>query len=407
MNRISSTAIFGTAEEKLFKARTQLALNHPFFMRIAFSLDYIEVTDEYAKKYFSGSNWCNTCAVDGVRLYWYRPFIDKLDVSEVAAVLCHEILHVAWLHMTRRGHRHPVLWNIAGDHIINNMLKEAKFKLPLPHVCDPKYANWSIYAVYEDLLKDIPKVTISLPGEDDEGKDDGLWGAVIDITDGEGKPLTESEKSQIEAEVKVMVQQAAAAAKARGKLPGSLEGLLEAAGKPKINWKDYIQNWVKGHIPDDYTWSRPNRKWMAVNGTYMPRMKLSGAGRGVLFIDTSGSVSDVELVEYITEITGVIDLLKPDSLTIIQHDARIQRIDEWNFGDDFGKLHVKGRGGTCVQPGFQWLETQEERPDWIIWFTDGEIGDYPSMAPDIPILWCVTGRDTAPFGTYIDLREAF
>ena len=63
--------------------------------------------------------------------------------------------------------------------------------------------------------------------------------------------------------------------------------------------------------------------------------QLYNAGVGVLSIDTSGSVSDQELIEYVREVTGVIELCSPDKLYIIQHDAIVQREDEWEAGMDF------------------------------------------------------------------------
>jgi predicted metal-dependent peptidase len=180
---------------------------------------------------------------------------------------------------------------------------------------------------------------------------------------------------------------------------------VEAVGKPTINWKEYLQTWVSGRIPDNYTWVRPNRKMMANYGIYMPRMQLNGAGIGVLSIDTSGSVSDAELKKYVTEIAGVIEICNPEKLYIIQHDAVIQDIYEWNAGDEFTRLKIVGRGGTNITPSFKQAQKFDEQIDWMICFTDMEIGDWPKEAPDFPVLWAATGGDNAPFGTYINLRD--
>lgn len=406
------------AASKMTKAKTRLVLNHPFFAVIALRLEYIE------------SRHVPTMATDMVRVFWNPDFVDKLTVNEVAAVIMHECLHVAWLHGLRRGNRDPLLWNIACDFAINPVCLDAGAQLPMmggtkekPNYCyDAKYRDWSAPAIYEDLLKNAKKITFKIGGPPQEGdgqgegqgqgQDDGqtpLWGEILDARGEDGKPLSEAERSELEEEIKIAVKSAAEQAKMRGKLPAGLEGLVEAVGKPKVNWRDYIQNWVSGKIPDNYTWTRPNRTMMANYGIYMPRMQLNGAGIGVLSVDTSGSVSDQELRDYVREIAGVIEICSPEKLYIIQHDAIVQRVDEWESGEDFSKLHIKGRGGTCIRPSFEYaLNKIDEQIDWMICFTDMGIGDFPTAAeaPDFPVLWCATGPDIAPFGTYLPLKDA-
>ncbi len=402
-----------SAELKITKAKTAMMLRHPFFSMIGAGLVFIEAAGDMEK-------WCKTMATDGLHCFWNREFVDGLSVEECTFVICHEVLHCVFLHMTRRGTRNPEFWNYAGDYAINLICTDAKCGVmprKVPGLLDEKYRGWHVDAIYDDLMKSAKKtkVKISLPGGQGDGDGEGeMWGLVIDARGEDGKPLSESEKSALEEELKIKAISAATAAKAIGKLPGGMEGLIEAAGKPKINWKDYIQNWVKGKVPDNYTWRTPNRKWMATHGIYMPRMEMKGAGTGVLSIDNSGSVSDDELRMYVTEIVGVIELLNPDKLLIIQHDYGIEKIDEWASGDEFTRLKVKGRGGTSILPVFKWVNgamewegrTMDEEIDWMICFTDMEICDYPKGRdiPDWPVLWCATGPDNAGFGTYLDLR---
>lgn len=390
------------AENRLTKAKAKLIRNHPFYAILAFGADYIEAP------------WCKTMATDGRDIFWGREFVESITEKELMGVIAHECLHIAWLHPMRLGPRDPKIWNIAIDVVINEALLEGKFSLPKGGVYGPqfdKYRNWSANAVYEDLMKNAIKVSVKFPSPDGKDGKDGeeeTWGGVVVPMGGDGKPLSKGQMKELEEEIKMQVTNAAQAAKSRGKLPGSLSGLIEAVGKPKIDWKEYIQNWVTGHHPDDYSWSRPNKKWFVNHGIYMPRIKFNGAGHGVLSIDTSGSVSDGELREYVREIAGVIELCNPDKLTIIQHDAIIRNVREWEAGDEFKDLKIHGRGGTMIQPSFTYAKNMDEPIDWMICFSDMEIGDFPSAenAPDFPVLWCATGKDVAPFGTYLPLKDA-
>jgi predicted metal-dependent peptidase len=104
------------AQMKITKAKVTIGLSHPFFAVVGFGLDYIEVDDTTAP-------WCKTMATDGQRVWWNRNFVDQLTVSEVTGVIVHEVMHVVWLHMTRRGERDPKIWNIAGDYAINRVAR--------------------------------------------------------------------------------------------------------------------------------------------------------------------------------------------------------------------------------------------------------------------------------------------
>lgn len=399
-----------TPADKLTTAKTNMMTKHPFFAMLVFPMECIEAP------------WCPTMATDGTSIFYSPEWVDTLSTEELVGVMMHEVLHAAWLHPYRLKGRDHKLWNIACDVNINQTVLESGGKLPKDGIHGPKwdkYKGWIVDDIYNDLMKNAEKMEFKFPkGEQGEGEGEGdqsegegegdgqqTWGGVITPKDANGKELSKAEAEAKMADMKVKVQQAAEGAKQRGKLPGSLSGLVKATAKPKINWQDYIQSWVKGVIPDDYTWRKPNRKMFVNHGIYMPQMQFNGAGVGVLSIDTSGSVSDKELCDFINEITGIIAMCKPEKLYIIQHDAVVQDVMEWN-GEEFTSLQIKGRGGTCIAPVFKKIEELDEEINWFVGFSDMYIGDYPDQAPYYPVLWCATGPHKPPFGEYIPLRSA-
>jgi len=374
-----------TEHDKVTKAKAAMVGTQPFFAVIALGLPFIE--DESLDP--------PTMATDMTHIYYHPKFIDECSRAEVEGTIAHEVLHVANLHGMRRGTRDPFLWNVACDFAINPIVLDAGYKLPKGALVDNKYRGMSAEAIYEDILKNPPPNLKFVN-----------FGGVLDANG------TQAEKSAREQEIKITVKSAAERAKQIGKLPGGLEGLIEAVGKPKINWQDYIPSWIKSVLPDDYTWALPN-KWMLTNHRfYMPTITMTGAGIGVLSLDTSGSVSDSELVSFVTEIVGLIEGCKPEKLYIIQHDAEIQKEEIWEVGMDFTSLKVKGRGGTRIRPTFKRLDEiieEEGRVDWLILFTDCEIGDWPTVWPDVPTLIAATGKNTLPdksVATYIPIKDA-
>ena len=322
------------AHDKIIKAKTQMVFKHPFFSIVAFFLLFLNAGE-------AGKHSIKTMATDARHVWWDETFVNKHTVAEICGVIAHEVLHVVMFHCLRRGNRNPYIWNIACDYAVNLVVIDAGFVLPADRYLDEKYRGWTVDRIYDDLIKEMDSV------EKTE-----MWGSVMEPQNDDGSAMSEAQKSELLEEIKVKVIQAATAAQSAGKLPKSLEGLIKAVGQPTVNWVDYIQTWVSGKIPDDYTWKRPNRKMLGLYNMITPSVQMSGAGVGVLSIDSSGSVSDGELVKYVTEIVGLIEICNPTKLYIIQHDAVVNRVDEWEAGDEFKELKITGRGGTRIKPTF-------------------------------------------------------
>lgn len=438
-------------QEKITKAKTKLVLKHPFFSILALSLLFRNATED-------GMPIVDTMGTDGRHIWWDEEFVDKCSVLEVVGVIAHEILHVVFMHMLRRGIRDPLIWNIACDYAINHIVIEAGLTLPSDALMEPKYKGWLVDAIYDDLIKKGeelkkrrrlgrpceegepgnrpgnskgPKVPSegkgdqpgnkpsdekgdqpggSGGGKPQDGKGDGktpLWGTVMEPRNDDGTPMSDADKVELQEEIKIKIVQAATAAKSIGKLPVALEGLVKAVGKPTVDWRAYIQDWVSGKTPDNYTWKRPNKKMLGLYNLITPSMQFNGAGIGVISIDTSGSVSNEELVKYVTEVMGVVEICNPEKVYIMQHDVVVHNVDVWEQGDDFSHLKITHRGGTCITPSFKKAAKFDEQINWMICFTDMGINDFPLArnAPDFPVLWAATGPDIAPFGTYISLRD--
>jgi predicted metal-dependent peptidase len=101
-------------------------------------------------------------------------------------------------------------------------------------------------------------------------------------------------------------------------------------------------------------------------------------------IDTSGSVSNDELTEFMNEIhhlhkAGV-------DITIIQCDTKINSIEDYK-----GKfeLKVSGRGGTSFDPVLEYYQQHREYTS-LIYFTDGECNT--RLKPNKDILWVLSER---------------
>ena len=122
-------------------------------------------------------------------------------------------------------------------------------------------------------------------------------------------------------------------------------------------------------------------------------------------IDSSGSVSDQEMQQFISEL----DALKGQvnaRITLLACDSELAANGPWLF-EPWEPLalpgEITGGGGTDFNPVFRWLEQSDDHPDLLIYFTDAQ-GSFPLREPALPVIWLVKGRAKVPWGQRIQLN---
>lgn len=357
-------------QKALDKAKIQL-MSTPdtvFFTTVCFSLKH--VWDESIP----------TACVNGIELRINPQFFFQLDESERVFLLLHEVGHVIFLHCTsRQGNRCPRKWNIAGDYVINGMLKERGFKLPRGGLYDPQYVGMSTEQVY-DLLPDTPSQPLPMqdvvigpmPGEQDGGKPGQA-------------PVTQQD---IDNQITDILVRAATQSRLAGEKPGSIPGLVEIfldrLLSPKLPWQTILRRFLNERIKEDYSWQRPNRRFFP--DMYLPSPHSEGLQHLAFAVDTSGSVSDSDFQRFISEIAGVLRQFKPKQLTLIQFDTRIKSIDEIHSVDELMQVKFTGRGGTQITEVLDW--TEEQQPQALLVFTDGEFRQEERRLKS-PLVWLI------------------
>jgi predicted metal-dependent peptidase len=367
--------------DKLDRAKVQVILDQPFFASLLYRLGFIE-TDKV-----------DTMGVDGRNIYYNPAFVEKLEPDELIFVLCHEILHVAAAHTLRRNDRHKIKWNIACDLAINQILVDCGMKMPKQGLLDAKFKDMSAEEIY-DKLPEVQVVKLS-----GKGSDPGGTGEVMDMPGEDGGEMSDAERQLAEEENRVQVAQAAQVAKAQGKLPGSLDGFIAEALTPKVNWKDRLRQFVTATIPSDYTWAKGNRRYLGA-GLYLPSVARTGVGEIVVVVDTSGSVPDEDVKQFLAEIRAIQEDCQPEKLHVIACDAAVGSAISYEPGDDIPGIKCT-RGGTDFRPPFKWVEENGVEPKALIYLTDLE-GPFP-QDPGYPCLWIATTPHVAPFGETVKI----
>jgi len=332
------------------------------------------------------------------------------DLSEEhrLGLLKHELLHIAFKHLTTftmfSDHK---MANIAMDmeinqYIDNDWLPEGGIDIndyedlnldtragsryyydKLKQAQEDKKQNGScgdknMDKLLDGMEQDKGQVTIS----NEDGGDKN-----VDIPDHEWEEfenMPEAEKKLIEKQVnRIMTQAQDQTLKKRGFVPGEISGLitLDEIIPPKFNWKAYIRRFT-GISTKIFT--RKIRRKENKRYSDNPGLKIKMRQNMLVGIDTSGSVCDDELKEFINEIhhlykAGV-------DITIAQCDSKMQSVQKYN-----GKfeLEVAGRGGTRFEPVLELFNEKKEFTS-LIYFTDGEA--WTDVKPRKPVLWVLSER---------------
>lgn len=383
-------------DTKVARAKTRMIFAQPFYGCFAMNTPFVR--DDEQPTMCTNAQW----------IKWNGDFVDGNDDHENIFTIAHEISHIALLHcLIKTIGGQPVdqqLLNIATDFVINGQLIDAGVgRMPEGGLYDPKYTGWTWEEVYRDIEKQ----------SEGERPTPQPWGGDISAPeDANGNPATPEQVKQIAADINGRLLQAASAAKAAGNLPASIAQVVEKIRRPKVDYADVLRRFMGGEQPDDYTFRKPNKHAWHEQGVYLPTLQNDGIGHIAMLFDCSGSMSTPELEQGLAEVKSLVEEFMPSSVTVVQFDSIVQKVDTFENGDFVNKIDFTGRGGTKVEPAFKYLEREGIQHDQIIVFSDMGIGDYPDIVPDVPVLWVSTsGRDsmcttTPPFGEITYIEEA-
>jgi predicted metal-dependent peptidase len=351
------------------KAVTHIIWSIEFFASLVPKLEFVAITGDRAQQ-------VPTLATDYRHVYYNVEFIENCTLYQVAGCIIHEVLHCAMLHNTRKGTRDPRLWNIACDYAINLIIEDIP-NLTLPPGCllDTQYAGMSAEQIYAKLLEDGGNDTIKIETFTLEG----------DILDPE---TSDTDTTMDEQDWKASVAHAANEAKKAGTMPGSLEAFFQPLLKPKLPWRQILENFLNHPVPGNRSWNRMNKRYLP-RRIKLPTIRYEQTGDFAMAVDTSGSMSDHMIQIVLNQVAYVVSIIKPKSCMLIQHDADVHEpIYRFQYDDSFPRdINITGRGGTDFRPVFDFVEQEfDELPSALILLTDG-YGPWPEQEPEYPVLW--------------------
>lgn len=361
-------------EFKISKAKTQVVINHPFWavilLRRTLRLDYSVPTASI-----------NRHSQITINPRWAKDF----SVGQLQFLLCHEVGHEVFDHINRRGARSPGKWNKAGDAVINDLLQTCGVGEFIAGGVDmPGSKDKTTDQIYNEM-----------PDSDDGGSGGpgGIGGDIDDSGD-----LTQEQIDAHSATLRVELAQAAQAAKMAGKLPGVLEQMVADILAVKTPWYDILERHMTSFVSGDYSWARPNRRFIG-QGAYLPSTgRVQTMGTVVVQIDVSGSISQQELDHYNGHLSRILTDCQPERVHVLYTDTAVQKHIVFEQGEEVSLAFYSG-GGTDMPAGFDYCAEQGIDPEVFVCLTDGYT-DFGSN-PGYPVVWCISSDRVATHGETI------
>jgi predicted metal-dependent peptidase len=371
---------------------------------------------------------------DGMLYFFYNPdMIETVSDKDLETIIAHEGIHVLNKHVSRlirilsdetqnlvKSFKADV-WNQAADFNANEIIgapesiKVMGKEYQLCHAKNVEFKDGSklengktteyyYYKLLDEADKNGIKINIKVVGfqTGKEGEGSGFghekWTEDLkNISD------LQSFSRRIEQAIKDAVQQSLKTVRNRGNIPGSLMELINQCLLPtEVPYYQIIKKLVRGSrlAKEQSAYSKINRKrtYLFLTGEKQGIPQISpfpGKRKDTTFnisivSDTSGSMSNDDVLESLKGIKQIIEKDKDCFTTVIQCDTEVQkeytvkRLKDIDFS-------IKGRGGTTLAPGL--FRAKELNTDVCLIFTDGYCDNINKISKKLlpkKMIWVLT-----------------
>lgn len=364
-----------------------------------------------------------TAYTDGLNKKYSAKFMEKLSDEELRAVILHENLHVALMHIPRHKdlmRENTVLANVAMDIVVNNIinrLSDKKLcKLPEGGIWDAKYDGWSVREIYNDLKKQNPPrpgdggqsrtnpdesgQSRTQPDGSGQGKGEVIVNGRTFSTDGSDEHDASGAEGKTPEQLKELEEHVNRALREGGMLAGRLGTKvpreIEQSLVSPVDWRKELQDYIKTSVrgADELTWRKFNRSLLA-NDILAPSVESETITEVVFAVDTSGSIGSEDLAAVATQIAAACETCRPEKVRVLWWDTHVH--GEQVFTDDYDNirslLKPQGGGGTQVSCVSEYIIKNKLTPDCMVILTDGYLEDNIQWSTTVDTLWLVKGNN--------------
>lgn len=344
---------------------------------------------------FCNQNDIQVAAIDVTLGEIYVNPTANLSEHELRFVLAHEYLHAGLQHHERCKGRDRYLWNVACDYVINNWLHDMQIGT-MPQnglLYDEKLKDMSAESIYDMMITDLRKYS-KLDTFRGYGKGDIIGTPIKKKNEtGENPFINGKNTTSLDDFYKHALMQGLEyhVNNERGTIPSGLIEEIRALSMPPIPWDVKLAKWFDCYfapLEKKRTYARPSRRQSS--SPDIPRARwvtndvyTDSRTFGVI-IDTSGSMSAKEIGMALGSVSSYAVAKEVPFARIIFCDAVAYDAGYLAPEEIAGRVEVKGRGGTVLQPGIDLLENAADFPKDgpILIITDGYIEDHLNIRHD-------------------------
>ena len=350
---------------------------------------------------------------NGIDIFINPDWFMQLDADSRVYALLHATMHVALQHPSRMQSRQQKLWMAASDYTVNLALHDYGVKIPNDALINTDYRNKTTEKIYEHLLElqkegeqepepdhnDLMKPPINPNKGDGDGDGDG---------EGNSPQSSFGDMQEFQDKVEDLLNNSKTQAKMGdgfdpNGLPHELQRIFNDLEKPLMPWNKILARFLNQAAKNNYSWTKPNRRFLPMD-IYLPSMSSEGLDRIDFIVDTSGSISDHQFNQFISEVDKVLKQFKPESIGFSQFDQMYHGTEIVSSTTDARKLEFKGGGGTRIDTTLE--AVSEMNTKCIIIFTDGYMSVDHLPKPKMPVVWAIYDNDNfkEPFGKHIKVN---
>lgn len=341
-----------------------------------------------------------TMGTDGVRVYYNREFIRNMNFPQLVFVLGHEVVHALADHVSRGGNRDRDLWNVAIDAYTNALLIQMKLgEMPRNGIYYKEFDDldkWAAESIYDKLLENGEKAVMPLDdhlelvedgdsGSENDSDEEGGNQVRVNVIgqDGEKTEIGNGDLEEIRRQLQDNILAACHAA--AGSMNGTLERLVDAFLKPKVDWRGLLIASIRSLVKTEQSYTVYNKRSGEI---IFPGNFPENAINAVIYIDGSGSIDADTLKLFLTEVHGIMTQFPHYKIHLAGFDTKVSGYSIYTpeNAENLPEWKMAAGGGTDYGCFWKHLSTLDIQDDFTtIILTDGQPSDAATWnKKDIP-----------------------
>jgi len=357
-------------DKKISQAKSKLLVEYPYFGDLASKLE-LKINDDI-----------EAFKSDGKTLYYREDYLKELEIDEIEFILANGAMHKALSYQNRQNKRSGWLWQMATDISINSMLLQNGLKLPYGAQYRKRFDGMYAEEIYEELKDDILRDEEDAPQPDEEYQNSNDEEDILQEQLFSQDAINKLEEAHLNQEV-----------------PEAIDRFFTLDYQSKVDWRDELRVALERYFKNDYTLLPPSKKLISY-GIYLPS-SISNTFKLIIAIDSSGSIDDTLLSQFLSEVEFLMSLIQNYQIDILVCDDKI-RSHKTFYSAERLALDIVGGGATDFRPVFEYIEKNHLDTQLLLYFSDLE-GIFPDNEPLYEVKWISPKDAFAPFGDIIKI----